>query len=81
MDGVLLVVKPGVTQMTVARQAVELLQRGGANLLGVVLNEVELKRSRYAYYKGYYYASRSYNGEEEESRGKRVKWPWKRARK
>jgi non-specific protein-tyrosine kinase len=80
VDGVLLVVKPGVTQMTIARQAVELLQRGGANLLGVVLNEVELKRSRYAYYKGYYYASRSYLGDDENGTKKRA-WPWKRTKK
>ena len=55
-DGVLLVVKPGKTKLAACRQAVEQLQRVGANILGVVLNDVELRRSRYkyAYYKGYY---------------------------
>lgn len=55
-DGVLLVVKPGKTKLVACRQAVEQLQRVGANILGVVLNDVELRRSRYkyAYYKGYY---------------------------
>jgi succinoglycan biosynthesis transport protein ExoP len=68
VDGVLLVVKPGVTQMAVAKQCVELLQRGGAKLLGVVLNEVNLQGSRYYYYKGYYYASRNYYDDENHQR-------------
>lgn len=56
VDGVLLVVKPGMTKMDACRQAVEQLRRVGANLLGIVLNDVELKNSRinYYYYKGYY---------------------------
>lgn len=61
VDGVLLVLKPGVTQMAAARQAVEQLQRLGSRLLGVVLNEVDLKRSRYYhYFRGYYYAANEY---------------------
>jgi len=62
VDGVLLVFKPGVTHLGAAHQTVEQLQRLGANLLGVVLNEVDFKRSRYynSHYKGYYYASRDY---------------------
>ena len=54
MDGVLLVVKPGVTKFMAVKQAVEQLRRVGANVIGIVLNEVEFKRSRY-YYKSYYY--------------------------
>jgi capsular exopolysaccharide synthesis family protein len=54
MDGVLLVVKPGVTKFMAVKQAVEQLRRVGANVIGIVLNEVEFKRSRY-YYKNYYY--------------------------
>jgi polysaccharide biosynthesis transport protein len=57
MDAVLLVVRPGETRLASARHAVEQLRRGGANLIGVVLNGVDLKRSRYySYqYKAYYY--------------------------
>ena len=57
VDGVILVVKPGSTNLGAAKQAVEQLRRVGANLLGVVLNEVAINRSRYRYYryKGYYY--------------------------
>ncbi len=62
VDGVLLVLKPGVTHLGAARQTVDQLQRLGANVLGVVLNEVDLKRSRYysSHYKGYYYNSKDY---------------------
>ena len=44
------------------KQTVEQLRRVGANILGVVLNEVDLHRSRYTYYyyRGYYQASRKY---------------------
>jgi non-specific protein-tyrosine kinase len=59
VDGVLLVFKPGVTRLGAARQTVEQLQRLGANLLGVVLNDVDLRRSGY-YYKSYYHSSREY---------------------
>lgn len=64
VDGVLLVVKPGVTKLAACRQAVEQLQRVGANLLGVVLNDVDLRRShyKYSYYKSYYSNYHKYYG-------------------
>ncbi len=57
VDGVLLVVKPGVTKLAACKQAVEQLNRVGAKILGVVLNDISVKRAsyRYAYYRGYYY--------------------------
>ncbi len=70
VDGVLLVVRPGTTKLGASKQAVEQLRRGGANILGVVLNDVELKRGRYNYYyKGYYYAY--YNQYNDPSKRKR----------
>jgi len=54
VDGVLLVVKPSVTKWASLRQAIEQLQRVKANLLGVVVNDVNVGRSRYYYYRGYY---------------------------
>jgi capsular exopolysaccharide synthesis family protein len=62
VDGVLLIIKPGVTNMAAARQSVEQLRRVGAKILGVVLNEVDISRSKYAYYqyKGYYVAYDNY---------------------
>lgn len=61
VDGVILVIKPGETKLAAARGAVEQLHRVGATLLGVVLNDVNLKGSSYYHYqyKGYYY---NYNG-------------------
>jgi len=73
VDGVLLVVKPGVTKLAACKQAVEQLRRVGANLLGVVLNEVELKRSSYYYYKGYYYAYYESYGESAQRNGRKAK--------
>ncbi|NMC14047.1 MAG: polysaccharide biosynthesis tyrosine autokinase [Chloroflexi bacterium] len=65
VDGVLLVVKPGVTKQAVAAQAVEQLTRVNANILGVVLNEVDFSKSRTSYYqyKGYYYSYSTYYGD------------------
>jgi capsular exopolysaccharide synthesis family protein len=59
VDGVLLVVKPGVSKLQDAKQAVAQLKMVGAHMLGVVLNDVEINRSRYrySYYKGYHYYS------------------------
>ena len=54
VDGVLLVVKPSVTKWASLRQAIEQLQRVKANLLGVVVNDVNVGRSRYYYYRGSY---------------------------
>ena len=71
VDGVLLVIKPGTTKTAAAKQALEQLQRVGANVIGVVLNEVDFSRSRYAnyQYKGYYYIYNYYYNEQ----GHRVK--------
>lgn len=54
VDGVLLVVKPSVTKWGSLRQSIEQLQHVKANLLGVVVNDVNVSRSRYYYYRGYY---------------------------
>ena len=77
VDGVLLVVKPGITKLAACRQTLEQLQRVGANVLGVVLNDVEWKRSRYrySYYRGYYSTYEMYYGsnEGENSGAKKVR--------
>jgi non-specific protein-tyrosine kinase len=58
VDGVLLVVKPSVTKIPALTQSIDQLRQVGANILGVVLNDVEVKRSgyRYYYYKAYQHA-------------------------
>ncbi len=73
VDGVLLVIRPGATKIGASKHAVEQLRRGGANLLGVVLNDVELKRGRYNYYyKSYYYTYYNHYNENGQA-GKRRK--------
>ena len=74
-DGVLLVVKPGFTKMAAAKQAVVQLNRVNANLLGVVLNEVDFMSSKYGYYydKGYYYSYHYYLDDSGKKVKKRVK--------
>ena len=58
-DGVLLVVKAGFLNRDMVQKAVEQLELAQANLLGVVLNDVDINRAGYSgyyqkYYKGYY---------------------------
>jgi succinoglycan biosynthesis transport protein ExoP len=57
VDGVLLVIKPGATKLAAAKDAADQLRQVGANLLGVVLNDIDLSRSSYYYhkYRSYYY--------------------------
>jgi capsular exopolysaccharide synthesis family protein len=55
-DGVLMVVNTGRTRRAAVQQAVEGLRQVGANLMGGVLNMVEVRggRSSYYYYSSYY---------------------------
>lgn len=54
VDGVILVVRPGKTHASAARLTVEQLRRVNANLLGVVLNNLDTRGSRYGYRYPYY---------------------------
>jgi len=56
VDAVLIVVKPGFTKAKSALLIVEQFKRSNANLVGVVMNELDLGRSRYSY-KYYQYKS------------------------
>ncbi|MBE9506745.1 MAG: polysaccharide biosynthesis tyrosine autokinase [Chloroflexi bacterium] len=55
VDGVLLVIDVGETRREVARRAAEGLTQVGANLIGVVLNRVPIRRGGYYYYYHDYY--------------------------
>jgi non-specific protein-tyrosine kinase len=68
VDGVLIVIKTGSTKTTAAQQTVHQLRRLNANILGVVLNAVPTRGSRY-YYSNEYYSYREYYGEGKKSRG------------
>ncbi len=50
VDGVLLIVSMGQTQMDASLEALEQLNRAGTKLVGVVLNDKKAKKSRYYYY-------------------------------
>jgi len=79
VDGVLVVIRPGATKLQHAKQAVEQIHRSGARILGVVLNDIEPRRSRYHYYKGYYTFDEYYYGDPAEKRKTRKKrWSPKR---
>ncbi|GAB4580743.1 MAG: hypothetical protein Fur0022_34850 [Anaerolineales bacterium] len=54
VDGVILVFRPGSTKIAAAKQTVETLARGGANIFGIVLNGVGKRGARYYYYRNYY---------------------------
>jgi len=62
VDGVMLVLEPGKTTITAARQTVKSLHRVNAKIIGVVFNNVKLKGSLYNYYyrKGYGHCQSDY---------------------
>ena len=64
VDGVVLVVKGGVTPRKVVSDARHRLGAVGARILGVVLNDVDITGGDYYYYNRYYY---SYYREEEKA--------------
>jgi len=71
VEGVLLIIEPGNTKVTAAQKAVEQLRRVGANLIGVVINNIEVSGSRYSYY--YYYYADDYYGNQRRRRKKKSK--------
>lgn len=58
VDGVILVMDPTKTKRGAIRHAIDQLNRVNANLLGVVLNNIKVKRSQYYYNRNYYYGKR-----------------------
>lgn len=73
-DGGLLVVRSGSTPRGLVAASLKQLERSGCELMGVVLNRVEMKKSpyyykysRYGYYSNYYY----YYGSDDSKDGKR----------
>ena len=75
VDGVLLVVKPGVTKLPMLKQSIDQLRQVGANILGIVLNDVQVQRSgyKYYYYRAYQHAyqNRYIDNTEEQLKNKR----------
>jgi capsular exopolysaccharide synthesis family protein len=67
VDGVLLVIRPGVTKIADARHSIEQLKRAKANILGVVLNGIDIRHK--GYYNGYYADNKSSNGADQNQSG------------
>ncbi len=57
VDGVILVIDPKRSKRAAVKHAIGQLKSVNANLLGVVLNNIKSKNSRYYYNKNYYYDS------------------------
>jgi len=72
VDGLLLVVMVGETKAAAAQQTVDQLRRLNANILGVVLNRVPTRGSRYYYSNGYYYSYQDYYGNSEKKSRKKL---------
>jgi len=53
-DGVVLIVKAGQMKRELVKKSVNQLQTARANLIGVVLNQVDKEDSYYKYYSDYY---------------------------
>jgi len=53
VNGVIIVVKPSVTKRAELQHVIEQMNQVNARLLGVVLNDVDVGRSRYYYYRRY----------------------------
>ncbi|MBA2378194.1 MAG: polysaccharide biosynthesis tyrosine autokinase [Blastocatellia bacterium] len=67
VDGVVLVVHSGKSSRQVVRRARQLLQDVGAKILGVVLNNVNLRsQDNYYYYQSYYHRSNYHAGDSDE---------------
>lgn len=83
VNGVLMVVRSFSTQRHVARHTAEQLGRARAKLLGVVLNNADIRRGRpgyyYYYYDGYYYDQQYYYTYAEDGERTRVRRRRRRA--
>lgn len=59
IDGVMLIVKAGQTNRKMVKKAVEQIRTAKANLIGVILNQVDVKREGYYKYYSKYYGERA----------------------
>ncbi len=60
-DGLLYVTKFDRSKRHLSKKCIEQLQNGGANIIGAIINEVDLRKARYSYYyNNYYYQNRYY---------------------
>jgi capsular exopolysaccharide synthesis family protein len=63
VNGVLLVLKAFHTDRRMSQHSIKVLRDVKANVLGGVLNNIDLEKKQYGYYQGYYYGYGKYYGE------------------
>ncbi|MBI2377102.1 MAG: polysaccharide biosynthesis tyrosine autokinase [Deltaproteobacteria bacterium] len=64
VDGTVVVVKASATSKEFVRRAVRQLVDVKANILGIVLNDLDFENANYRYYNYYYYSRYSYGSDE-----------------
>jgi capsular exopolysaccharide synthesis family protein len=69
MDGVIIVVKAGVSTYPPVQRSIQQLQAVSARLLGIILNDVQFRKD--SYYYQYYYRYYHYGYSQEEQKGKK----------
>lgn len=60
VDGVVLVSRSGITTADDLQEAIEAVHSAGGNFCGVIMNDLNLKSSKYSYRQGYYKYSYKY---------------------
>ena len=60
VDGVAVVARSGVTTADELQEAIETVKSAGGNFCGVIMNDLDLKSSKYGYRQGYYRYSYKY---------------------
>lgn len=68
VDGVVVIVRGAHTSKKLVRDAVNRLRRVEANILGVVINDLDIKKADYYYYNTYYNSYYSSYGDDEGAR-------------
>ena len=79
-DGVLLVIKPGVTKAGALEHSLQQLRGVGARVLGVVFNQVDPNSRKYGYYYQQYYSNYTQYGAESGAKKKIKRFAPKKAK-
>ena len=77
IEGMLLVIKPGSTGIAPLRRVVNQFHQLNANLLGVVLNDINLQSSSYGYYYKHYKYDNAYRSNDGSKIGKKKFKPFR----
>ena len=70
VDGIILVIRPGLTKINAARETIEQMKRAGGKLIGIVINGVPKEHGYYYGRQNYYSSQKGYPYYSEESKEK-----------